>query len=356
MSSNSEIAAAAFEPMVAAAFAQRSYKALLLLADQAFCTGRGERAVEILEAILATDDIDPETRLRARDRLSKSVHSFHVEMIRDHPRNQAFEAALRRAVTAKTRVLDIGSGTGLLAMMAARAGARQVFSCEARPAMAHVARDNVRNNGFADRVTVIAKHSSEIDADADLGGPVDLVVAELIGRQLVDELVLPSMRDAVIRLVKPGGRVIPQSGDIRVALGWWDGLADRAMRTECGFDMTAFNRLLRPRKNLEVGDPELFLRGEEASLFSFNFSTTDSAPDRAELDLVSHGGPVNGVVQWLRLQMDAHGTYENRPAHGTASHWACCFFPLAQPIETQCGESVRVTASLAENRLYIWPS
>src|SRR4029079_4411538 len=68
------------------------------------------------------------------------VPGWHFAMMDHHKRNEAYEAAIRRAVPGK-RVLDIGTGAGLLALMAARAGAAKVTACEAVPIIGELARE-----------------------------------------------------------------------------------------------------------------------------------------------------------------------------------------------------------------------
>jgi type II protein arginine methyltransferase len=97
------------------------------------------------------------------------VPKWHFNIVRDDARNAAYEAAIVRAVRPDARILDIGAGTGLLAMMAARAGAKDVITCEMNPAVADAAADIVARNGHADRVRVVPKRSTELDVAADMG-------------------------------------------------------------------------------------------------------------------------------------------------------------------------------------------
>ena len=341
----------AFESLLLAA--EGNPRAMVALAKLAAQRGLRASANTLAARAAAEAPDDPVLAIKAREVFATTVPGFHVPMIRDQPRNQAFEQALQRAVTPETVLLDIGSGTGLLALMAARAGAKHVYSCEGNAAMAAVAKDIVRTNGYADRITIIPKYSTDVDCDTDLGGPVNLVVAEIIGRDFVCENVLPSMQDVAKRLVKPGVRMIPASGDIMVALAWWDGLAARFMGVECGFDMTPFNRLVRPNFSLNVGNSELEIRGTPAALFSFDF-TAEAHDNDISAQLSSTGGLVNGVIQWIRLQMDETADFENRPEHGTKSSWACQFYPFAQPLDLQDGDTVRIAASHADDTLRIW--
>eukprot|EP01052_Picozoa_sp_SAG31_P029387 SAG31_NODE_2917_length_4915_cov_1.456603_4_plen_644_part_00 len=141
------------------------------------------------------------------------------EQINDHERNARYAAAVESAVAAHgpgARVLDIGCGTGFLALIAARAGAQHVFACEVDSVLAAVAERAVRANNLAHSVTIFACHSSEIQLDAHLGGiPVDLVVHEIFDSTLLGEQVLPSLRDATQRgLLSPGCVSVPAAATV----------------------------------------------------------------------------------------------------------------------------------------------
>jgi type II protein arginine methyltransferase len=75
------------------------------------------------------------------------VPRWHFAMMNDEGRNQAFNAAIRNSVTSDSTVLEIGTGAGLLAMMAAKQGAT-VFTCESIPQLASLAEEVIQHNGF----------------------------------------------------------------------------------------------------------------------------------------------------------------------------------------------------------------
>jgi type III protein arginine methyltransferase len=352
MNTDTEIANMAFEPLVKAA--RGNARALLALAAKALLRADPQRAYELVQEAKATAPDSHEIHLIGDDLLARSLPNWHVRMVKDSPRNEAFEAALKRAVTPDRKVLDIGSGSGLLAMMAARAGARDVHSCEFNPAVAATARDIVAANGYADRVRVHAKSSRLLDVESDLGGKPDVIVAEIIGNDLVCEDVLPTMLDAARRLAKPDTCFIPQAGEIRVALAWLDDLSRRYLSDECGFDLTLFNRLNPVRHDVQVDDPALTIRGEVASLYQFDFSVREPADERAGMELIASGGRVNGVIQWFRLQMDEAATFENRPGPEATSSWACEFFPFRQEIKCEEGDRIAIAATVVGNRLRLW--
>jgi type II protein arginine methyltransferase len=274
-------------------------------------------------------------------------------MLADQARNRAFEGAIRRAVAAGGTVLDIGTGSGLLAMMAARAGADLVVACEQNSAIAETAREIVAANGYSDRVRVIARRSTEIDRDLDLVGGADVIIAEIFADDLLCEGALATLRDAIGRLARPGAKIIPASASVRVALGWRP-LKPLGLEAVDGFDLSPFERHVAPERKFEVSDPKLALRSAPATLFDFDF-TAGNLPRRGttSLALEATGGPANGIVQWIRLQLDAEAVYENRPGPDAPSHWAASFHPLPRGGVGE-GGTVALNAAHDGERLQLW--
>lgn len=316
----------------------------------------GEALIALIDRALALDPSDGELRVIAGEIVSVRAPAWHFIIVRDKVRNDAYEAALKRVVTPGSVVLEIGTGSGLLAMMAARAGARKVFTCEMDPTVAATARQIVAANGYADRVTVLSKHSNAIDLAADMGGErADVLVSEIVSNDLLGEEALPAMEYAVPHLLTPGAAVIPAKGAVRVALAedvHWSG---QRMREVSGFDLSAFNRFERTARDVRVGDPRLILRGEAKDLFTFDFAATGPYPKaRTDTQLTAAGGPVNGVVQWIALDMDDHGRYENQPGPAAASCWSAMFHPFDEPLDTLPGQVLRISASHDRVSLRVW--
>jgi type III protein arginine methyltransferase len=341
----------AFEPLVAAA--KGNARALLTLARTAQDRGDNRRSYDLVQDAIALEPDNPDITENGRRLLANTVPNWHFNMMKDEARNHAFQAAIERAVQPGMKVLDIGSGSGLLAMIAARAGAETVHSCEMNPVIAGIAREIIAHNGYADQITVHSTNSAKLDPDADMGGQADLVISEIIGNDLVCEAVLPSMLDAARRLAKPGAQFVPKGGEVRVALALNDQLPERVVDSICGFDVSLFNRLETQPARMNVSEKAIDIRGEHASLFDFDFSRNTPATEQTEMDLIATGGTANGVVQWFRLTMDAQDVFENGPEEGSRS-WSWIFFPFAEPMHLAPGDVVRVAASVADNHLRIW--
>lgn len=316
--------------------------------------GEAARAAELAEQARRLAPEDPEIERIAQLVLESTVPDWHHHILADTARNSAFEAALRRSVVPGCRVLDIGAGSGLLALMAARAGAAEVVSCEVNTAMAATAAEIVERNGYADRIRIVARHSRDLEMGTDLAGPADIIVSEIVSNNLLGENILGSMEDVVGRLGHPATRVIPSHGSVRIALAHYANLASRQTRFVQGFDLSPMNGFAA-RIPLSPGNEALALRSAPEDLFAFDFSSGGPFTDyRAAISLTSTGGEVNGIVQWFRLTMDAEGTYENRPAPGASSSWSVMFQPLPSATASQPGDRFVVRGGRDQTSVWMW--
>ncbi len=295
---------------------------------------------------------DEKVRTLAAETLSRGVARWHFTIVGDDRRNADYDAAIRRAVTPKTRVLDIGAGSGLLAMMAARAGAAAVASCEMNPAIAEAAAEIVAANGYGAQVTVIAKHSADVTED-DMGGRADLLVSETISNDVVGQSWLPALEDAKARLLTADARIIPGRTIAKVALGFDSGLNQERMEIVDGFRLSGFNALAPARYQLRAESDRLALRSEPADLFDFDFQNGTRFPEgAASLALVADGNEINGIVQWIAIGLDEESWYENAP--GARSCWAPLFYPLGRAIRPAAGTPVTVHGSHDRRRMIVW--
>ena len=99
-------------------------------------------------------------------------------------------------------VLDMGSGTGILALAAARAGARHVMAVDNDPVAVQVTKENARINGIASRVRALGGEGYRRRPLARTRGRYDVVLANILSRPL--QRMAPDLK----RVLRPGGRAI----------------------------------------------------------------------------------------------------------------------------------------------------
>ncbi|RJX28230.1 MAG: hypothetical protein C4531_12575, partial [Desulfurivibrio sp.] len=253
--------------------------------------------------------------------------------------------------------LEIGTGSGLLAMMAARLGARQVTTCEAVTAIAATARAIVADNAFTPPVTVISKMSTGLEVGVDMDERADLLVSEILSSEFLGEGVLASIEDAKRRLLKPGARIIPARGSIQFALfGGADIEHNIRVDQVYGFDLSRFNAIVPRKHYISRNDLNIELLSEASSAFSFDFAGTDRFPvsERRTIEVpVRQAGRCCGVIQWIRLEMDDSHVFENHPAiKNPASGWQHCAYVFPATIEVLPGQIALIGA--ARNRTTPW--
>lgn len=287
---------------------------------------------------------------------TRLVPEWHVPMMNDTIRNEAYYAALRAAISADSNVFEIGTGSGLLSMMAAKLGAKSVTTCEAEPIIAATARRIIANNGLADRIKLVARKSSELLVGEDMAQPADIMVSEILSSELLGERVLSSIEDAKLRLLKPDARIIPAAASIMIALfGGQDIATNLGAAMSCGFDLRHFNSIVPRRLPISRSDLALEMFSADTEAFRFDFEKTSFTPPEAKTMRipVTAAGSCLGIVQWIRLEMYEDILFENHPSvKAPASGWTRCAYVFPEPMELKPGQVAIVSA--AHNRVFPW--
>ena len=279
----------------------------------------------------------------------------HRTMICDRVRTDAFRRAIDSVVRPGDIVLDVGAGTGILSLFAARAGAARVYAVE-RTTVAVLAQELAAANGVAEIVEVIQGDITDIE----LPERVDVIVSEWLGGFGIDEGMLVPVIVARDRWLKPGGVMVPRS------VTAWTGLVqDRHLGQTMGFlrddpyglrldglvEMTV-NEIIYSgsSRHLREGDR----RSEPGALW-----TTDAelisleraqAPHEAETLLhVRDPGTANALALWFDADL-APGIALAVGPGDPPTHWGMTTAPLHSPVELTPGIDVRARVRTAPAR------
>jgi protein arginine N-methyltransferase 1 len=262
----------------------------------------------------------------------------HLWMLADRARTKALERAIGAAVRTGSIVVDVGAGTGLLSMLACRAGAAKVYAIEETEIIG-LAKEIIRNNGYDDRVTFLQGNSKKID----LPERADVVVSETIGAFAFSEEILSTLVDARRRFLKPTGHLVPEGIRVFVApiesflegTGFWE-------EPVAGFDF----RSAIPRMPAGVMtaarkiDHRHFL-GEERVLYDVDFRKADPEMDFSRTIEFTAGrqGTLHGFVGFWEAHLFGEITIECRPG-GHPVHWPPVLFRLPAGIPTEEGDRI----------------
>jgi type I protein arginine methyltransferase len=131
--------------------------------------------------------------------------SDYGKMIENSYRMEAYFNALEQAIRPNSTVLDIGTGTGICAMLACQLGAKKVYAIEPSDVI-QVARELAQENGYADQICFIQAFSTGVT----LPEAVDVIVSDMRGMLPLFQSHIPSIVDARSRFLATEGIQIPQ--------------------------------------------------------------------------------------------------------------------------------------------------
>ena len=265
---------------------------------------------------------------------------YHRTLIADRVRNDAFHAALKSVIVkGKTVVADIGAGTGLLGLMAAKLGAREVYLYE-KADVAGVAAEVLKKNR-ARNCHLMPCHSSEMQDPPR----TDVVVSETLGNYALEEYIIETMSDARRRHLKDGGTLIPArlkqfaapvvTDRFQRELTVWDrgghGLDLTPART-----MSLNNVYVRQIKSADLLDGMASARSwDEVDLTS---ESRSNRKGEAAWQLAS-AASIHGFAYWWSAELVPGVSLSTAP-DAPATHWEQLYFPLLEPIEAKKGEQV----------------
>ena len=252
--------------------------------------------------------------------------AYHQRMLRDRPRLRAFHDAIRASVKPGDIVLDIGTGTGILAFFACRAGAKRVYAVEEGPAI-EIAKALAAHNRVADRIVFIHGRSTDIE----LPEPVDVIVSETLWCFGIGEGLVSWVTDARHRFLRDDGRIVPQWIEPVVAP-----LSSREIRAHAEVDSKALAGLdFAPLETLlgnvvhQVALREDMFIGDSVPLCRIELATVEGPDVAAEVELVcTQDAVLDGVGGWFEAGLAPGITLSNRPGTNGPRSWQHAFFPL----------------------------
>ena len=290
---------------------------------------------------------------------AKAVPAWHIPMMNEHGRNEAYQKAMNTAIRGGDVVLDIGTGAGLLSMIAADCGAKEIITCEMSKTISEIAEKIIQKNGFDHKVSVINKNSKDLIIGRDINKKVDILVSEILSSEFVGEGIQTTVLDAKKRLLKKTGRMIPEGGSIMIALIENTGKLAKEIFVDqaLGYDLRDFNSIVANKWVGTLEDEPVFL-SEPIEAFTFDFRNfekiyRDTKTIRIE---VNRAGGCAGVIQWLKVQLYDDIEYQNNPVEmyrsNSVSGWKTPIFMFNAPVNVTKGQSLNIKATLKEN--YSW--
>ncbi len=288
-----------------------------------------------------------------------NLHAFanpweHARLLSDAARNAKLIQLLRRHA-AGARVLEVGCGTGLLACVAARLGAREVWAVEPT-GIADIAREVVAANQLGDVVHVLDERVEDLPPR-----PVDLAFSELLNADPFSEGVLGAMHAAAGWLA-PSGLLAPSRLRVWTALARVSGPAAEARSALAevgraahtfGLDLTPLTRGLSIAGAYRYTGADLAIAGPPVLLWDLRVGGAERPEPTSAVALAGEPGPVGGVVVWFSAALDADLELSNPP--GAPGHWGqlVCAWPRERGL--RAGEALAIRAWVGAQGVQVEP-
>jgi len=277
----------------------------------------------------------------------------HRQYLRDPVRLESFSRAIQATVRPGSVVLDLASGSGILGLLACRAGAARVFSVE-EGGMIEVARQVAKDNGYADRITFIKGHSRHVT----LPERVDVVVADQVGNFGFNAGVIEYFADARRRFLKPDGVTIPRRMDL------WSGpvecpeffaQVDFWKSSPAGFDFSGV-RHLAANTGYQVDLAASSALGDPVPLVSIDLNDATTALLRGKTRAtIGRRGTLHGLGGWFDVELSDGIQMTNSPLSPRRIDRRQVFLPIDQPVPVAVGDFVDVNVLIRpQDRLVNW--
>jgi len=209
-------------------------------------------------------EMDGLTTYRPEEMTSKDYYfdsyahfGIHEEMLKDEVRTLTYRNAMyhnKHLFRGKT-VLDIGCGTGILCMFAAKAGAAKVIGIECSGIVEH-AEKITKENHLDDIITIVKGKVEDVEIPAE---KVDIIISEWMGYCLFYESMLDTVLFARDKWLKPDGMMFPDRATLFLCaiedrqykdekINWWDSVY--------GFNMSCIRKVAISEPLVDVVDPK----------------------------------------------------------------------------------------------------
>lgn len=247
----------------------------------------------------------------------------------DEQKFNAFEAVLKTNITSNSNVLDIGTGSGILALTAGRLGAKKVTALEFDPVVANIANNNFIQNNFGDKIKILVGDARSIDLSDN---KFDVIVMELLATGLVDEMQVEAINNLSDKgLISAETVVIPAAQENYSALANTD------------FNLYGFNmKMIKHLWSHDNNSNSFELLSDKVLMNKVNFNQKNKRDFSGVLQFkVSKSGKINSLCLTSRINVDVNGKIILDSTHSLNP---IVFIPLPEKV-TEVGQEVTIKVS-----------
>eukprot|EP01114_Cavostelium_apophysatum_P007326 TRINITY_DN19412_c0_g1_i1.p1 TRINITY_DN19412_c0_g1~~TRINITY_DN19412_c0_g1_i1.p1 ORF type:complete len:345 (-),score=97.71 TRINITY_DN19412_c0_g1_i1:61-1095(-) len=288
---------------------------------------------------------------------SYSHFGIHEEMLKDRVRMKNYrDSILNNKHLFKDKVvLDVGCGTGIMSLFAAKAGAKKVIGID-NADIVYKAQQIVKDNHLEKVVTLLKGKVEEIEHPDLVKDSVDIIISEWMGYCLLYESMLPTVLYARDKWMKPGGVILPDKSYILLVgiedgeykedkINFWDNVQ--------GFDFSCIKHSAIQEPLVDIVDPKQIMTSSTRLIeIDLNTCRTEDLAFKAPFRLVGtrddycHAFVAYFDIDFARCHKKVF--FSTGPA-AEYTHWKQTVFYLDEVLSVKKGEEIRGEFTLKPN-------
>jgi type I protein arginine methyltransferase len=259
------------------------------------------------------------------------------EMVGDALRFPAYSEAIARAVRPDDSVVDIGSGPGIFALLACKAGARKVYAIDTE-GVVEFGRQFAVKNGFGGRIEFLRGDSRQIL----LPERANVIVSDIRGALPLFGQGIHTLNDARKRFLAENGRMIPERDKLFAALAEAPENYERIIapwKSVPGLDLeAALPVVLNTMYKRQCKPEQLLSRAQEWHVLDYLAGANPKAGSTVRFK-ATRAGTMHGFTVWFETKLFGEIGFCTKP--GTKdSVYGQVFLPLLMPVEVDAEEEI----------------
>ena len=277
---------------------------------------------------------------------SNVLPRWHFAMLNDTKRNEAFDKALAQVIRPQDKVIDIGTGSGILALFAAKARPQKVLACEVSKELVEIAKSSTQNHPCIQIIHSLSTHLKNDD------GPFDVLVTETFDAGLFGEHVLETLDHAWKNLLHTQSKVVPSKAKVYIALGTCPKLyqSHRLCKARIGnltFDNRHFSSIQKENYDCHKKIKPEDILSDVNTLLEVDFQNSSAIEEclKSTLDFhhqlkVQKKGQADCIVMWFELYL-TESIYIATGPQNPDSCWNPAVFVLDAALQVEANDQIQ---------------
>lgn len=277
----------------------------------------------------------------------------HLEYLTLKGRNALYRDALQAVVREGAVVADLGCGIGVLGLLALEAGAGKVYGVDHSDAI-HLARETMARAGLGDRYECIPGSTFR----TDLPEKADVLICDHIGYFGTDYGIVDLIRDARERMLRDGGRIVPDRLELHIAAvssddclakaeGWRaEDVPDQFRWLDDQAHNARYPHDFAPEELCSDGAPlgGIDLASGDEAILAFTAKLSITRPCRFD-----------GLAGWFSAHLGGDVWMTNSPLDDAAIGRSQAFLPVTEPFAVREGDAIDVKVRAgSDGQLLAW--